>query len=236
MFRAARARAWYKSRPSRIENGLQALCGLRFAQLLQRAGFELTNALARQAMQPVDIFRNGREAIGIQSLRCRAIPSVKPEKPQNTQVIFANTLVRIFNKPHSPCAQSPLDEQPTVGSSMQRKQSLLSVHSAKSSRQKPWKLPSVPPQGSSAVFAWVPVETLVKLIKRPTPEMLAVAAGGQVVDTPPKSGLIASTMQGAPLLGPPSQVSESPSARLGDRTPQRGQGVRVPFRKRLGLG
>ena len=42
----------------------------------------------------------------------------------------------------------------------------------------------------------VPVETLAKLIARPTPETFEVESGGQSKDVPPKSGLTAPTVQG----------------------------------------
>jgi hypothetical protein len=45
---------------------------------------------------------NSRQTLGIQSGLRVTVPCVEPEKPEDTQVIFTNTLTRVFNEAHTP--------------------------------------------------------------------------------------------------------------------------------------
>jgi hypothetical protein len=118
-----------------------------------------------------------------------------------------------------PPVQSPFVAH-AVKSFVQRRQSAFVVHAEPSSVQM-----LLATHGSAAVFDVVPVVTCWKRTAKPWPEMLSVTSGGQLLDTPPNSGLTASTVHGSPSFGPPSHANVSPTSGFWLSAPQRGHGL-----------
>jgi hypothetical protein len=107
-----------------------------------------------------------------------------------------------------PPEQSPSVLQVTAMSFVQRRQSALVVQGDALSAQNNGSSPG-PRIGerSAAVRVTVPVVMVRSGSDRPAPETFAPGSGGQSLETPPNTGLTASTVHDPPCFGPPAHVN-----------------------------
>ncbi len=61
-----------------------------------------TDALTGKPCQTLDMRRNRGQSFGVQPSFGVTVQRVKPEKAQNTQIVLADTLIRVVYKPHMP--------------------------------------------------------------------------------------------------------------------------------------
>ena len=84
--------------------GHQRDCGGGIRRVEQFADF-CANPFLGKTIQPICQPRTGIYCIFVRPSLGVAIPCIKPEKPKDTQIIFADTQACVFDEPDTPCQQ-----------------------------------------------------------------------------------------------------------------------------------